>query len=115
VIPIDQQRCVLEVGSGLPRWVIVTNPTDEVLEQAVFNESPRIKDFLNFPLLLVVNDNRRGLGLRGKLRRQRVSGGGFQEGDVENWMDSHGIWEIQLISVGGDSLEDAESPQSLII
>jgi hypothetical protein len=79
--------------------VVVANPTDEVLQEAVLTESPGVNDFFNFPLLLVVNDDQRGLGLRGKLRRQGVCGGGFQETDVENWMDSHGIWEIQLISV----------------
>jgi hypothetical protein len=34
-----------------------------------------VENFLNFPLLLVVDDDRRGLGLGSKLGRQRVRGG----------------------------------------
>jgi hypothetical protein len=64
---------------------------------------------------LVVDDDRRGLWLGSKLRRQGISGGGFQERDVENWMDPHGIGEIQLISVGRDFLENTESSQTLVI
>jgi hypothetical protein len=61
--------------------MVVTNPTDEVLPQTILAESPRV---LNFPLLLVVDDDWRELGLGSKLRRQGVSGGGFQKGDVED-------------------------------
>jgi hypothetical protein len=65
--------------------------------------------------LLVVDDDWRELGLGSKLRRQGVSGGGFQKGDVEDWMDPHRSGEIQLISMGRDFLEDSKSSQSLVI
>jgi hypothetical protein len=81
--------------------MVVSNPTDKVFQEAVLAESPRVENLLNFPLLLVVDNDRRGLGLGSKLGRQRVRGGGFEERDVENWVNLHRIGKIQLISVGG--------------
>jgi hypothetical protein len=55
--------------------MVVSNPTDKVVQEAVLAESPRVKNFLNFPLLSVVDDDRTGLWLGSKLGRQRVRGG----------------------------------------
>ena len=56
----------------------------------------RLEDFLHFPLLLFLNDNGRWWWL--VMSGDRFcTGCGFEEADMENWVDFNSGWQVQLI------------------
>jgi hypothetical protein len=104
---------VLEVGGRLPRRMVVTDPTNEILQGVAAPEVTRVQNFSDFPLFLVVDYHRRRFRLRVELAWARVGGRGFEERNVEDRVDLHSRGKVQLMSVGGDLCENSESCQTL--
>jgi hypothetical protein len=92
-----------------PGRMIVPKPTDEVFQLAV--TATGIKDFVDFPLFLVVDDNgrRRRMGLAAK----RIGSNRLKEWDVEDRMDPHGRGKLELKSVRRYFLGDSEFAKAL--
>jgi hypothetical protein len=109
----DEVGGVLEVRSRLPGRMVVTDPTNEVLQSPTSAEVPGVQNLCNFPLFLVVDDYRGWFGLVVELTRQWVQGRGLQKRNVKEGMDLHSGGKVQLICMGRDLCEDPESSQAL--
>ncbi len=86
---------VFEVACRLPGRVVVTDPTNKVLELSS-NEFV-VENFFDFPLKVFVNNDSRGSWLN--LTCESILGDRFKEGDVEDWVNFHSRREVQLISM----------------
>jgi len=74
--------------------VVETGPLDLILD--LVSVVSRVEDFLHFPLLLFLDDNGRQRQL--VMSRDRFcTGCGFEEADMENWVDFDSGWQVQLI------------------
>jgi hypothetical protein len=88
---------VVEVRGGVPRFVLVMEscPLYSVLKAVSIIAG--IKDFFNFPFLLVVHDDRWGRWLYVAGDELIPVFSGLEEGDVEYWMYFHTWGEVQFI------------------
>jgi len=100
----DVQR-VLEVAG----WILGTirvveaSPLDPILD--LIPVASGVKDFLYSQLLLFLDDYRGGWWL--KVSQDRFGAGcGFEEADVENWVDLDSGQEIQLIGACAHFFKD---------
>ena len=93
---LDDVRRVFEVAGRIPGtiWVMATGPLDSILD--LVSVVSRVQDFLHFPLLLFLDDNGRWWQL--VMSGDRFcTGCGFEEADMENWVDFDSGWQVQLI------------------
>ena len=89
-----------------------TGPLDSILD--LIPIASRDQDFLYFPLLLFMDDYRRGWWL--EVAQDRFGAGcEFEEADVEDWVDFDSGWEIQLIGVCAHFLEDGVWAYLLVV
>jgi len=91
-------RCcvVFEVAGRIPGTirVVETSPLDSILD--LISVVSQVEDFLHFPLLLFLDDNGRWWWL--VMSRDRFcTGCGFEEADMENWVDFDSGRQVQLI------------------
>jgi len=78
-------------------WVMETSPLDSILD--LVSVVSRVEDFLHFPLLLFLDDNGRWWQLVMSGDRFCTTGCGFEEADMEDWVDFDSGWQVQLIGV----------------
>ena len=89
-----------------------TGPLDSILDLIPMVSG--VKDFLYFPLLLFLDNYRRGWRL--EVARDRFGAGcGFEEADMEDWVDFDSGWEIQLIGACAHFLEDGVWAYLLVV
>jgi len=95
---LNDVRRVLEVGDRVPGTIRVmeTSPLDSILDLIPMVSG--VKDFLYFPLLLFLDDYLRVWQL--EVAQDRFGARcGFEEADVEDWVDFDSGQVIQLIGV----------------
>ena len=110
----DEVARVLEVAGWIPGTigVVEAGPLDSILD--LVPVASGVEDFLYFPLLLFLDDYRRGWRL--EVARDRFSAGcGFEEADVEDWVDFDSGREIQLIGACAHFLEDGVWAYLLVV
>jgi len=93
---LDNIGLVFEVAGRIPSTiqVVETGPLDSILDLG--SVVSRVEDFLHFPLLLFLDDNGRWWQL--VMSGDRFcTGCGFEEADMENWVDFDSGWQVQLI------------------
>jgi len=93
---LDDVVRVFQVAGRIPGTirVVETGPLDSILN--LVSVVPQVKDFLHFPLLLFLDDN--GRWWRLVMSGDRFcTGCGFEEADMENWVDFDSGWQVQLI------------------
>jgi len=92
--------------------VVKAAPLD--LIQDLGSVSSGIEDFFYFPLLLLLDDNGRGwcLVLCGY---GFCTGCGFEEADVEDWVDFDIGRQVQLIGASAYSLQDGVRAYLLVV
>ena len=98
-----------KLRAGVPGaiGVVEAGPLDSILD--LVPVASGVEDFLYFPLLLFLDDYRRGWRL--EVARDRFGAGcGFEEADVEDWVDFDSGQEIQLIGACAHFLEDGVWP-----
>ena len=94
----EDVRQVFEVAGRMTGTirVVETGPLDSILD--LVSVVSRVQDFLHFPLLLFLDDN--GRWWRLVMSRDRFCiGCGFEEADMEDWVDFDNGWQVQLIGV----------------
>jgi len=73
---------------------VETDPLDSILD--LVSVVSRVEDFLHFSLLLFLDDN--GRWWRLVMSGDRFcTGSGFEEADMENWVDFDSGRQVQLI------------------
>lgn len=95
---------VFKVACRLPGGGIVSDPANKVLELSA--DKFGVKNFFDFPLKVVVDDDRWWGWLC--LALKRIFGDRFEERDVEDWVNFHGRGESEFICMARDFLGDFE-------
>jgi len=93
---LDDVRRVFEVAGRIPDTigVVEASPLDSILDLVPLASG--VEDFLYFPLLLFLDNYRRQWRLVLSGDRFDASGG-FEEADMEDWVDFDSGWQVQLI------------------
>lgn len=110
---LNKLRGVLDCRGRLPGSISgrIAKPMDIVLELIILQA--RAEDFFDFILRVTLDHNRwwlLGLAARDGVRTPR-----FEEADMENRMDPHGLGEIQLEGARPYLGNDGERAQLLVI
>jgi len=91
---------------------VETSSLDSILN--LVSVASGVQDFFYLPLLLFLDDNRRGwwLVVSGD---GFCTGCGFEEADVEDWVDFDSGREVQFICSGPDLFEDGVWAYLLVV
>jgi len=111
---LDDVVRVFEVAGRIPGTirVVETSPLDSILD--LISVVSRVEDFLHFPLLLFLDDKGRWWWL--VMSRDRFcTGCGFEEADMENWVDFDSGQQVQLIGARAYLLQDGIQAYLLVV